>query len=291
MQFAVILGHLVDGLLSGACYLLIAFGLSLIFALGGIVNMAHGALYAVGAYLAVLLAYHLGAPASVVVAPALVALIGVAIERFLYRRLDRADPALPLLVTFALAMVAEQTIRTIYGGAPLFEAGPGIAQGQLLLGDFSYPIDRLVVLVVAVVVIALTWLLIERTPFGRVVRAGVQNPEMVGALGISLAHYRLALTAIGVTLAGLAGALFAPIVTVHPAMGQDVLSAAFVVVVIGGLGSFRGLVTAALLVALVRGATAAFEPIASDAAMYLLLVLAVLLRPHGLYGTRAGERA
>jgi len=291
MQFAAILGHLLDGLLSGACYLLIALGLSLIFALGGIVNMAHGALYAVGAYLAMLVSYHLGAPASVVIAPALVALIGVAIERLLFRRLDRADPALPLLVTFALAMVTEQAIRTTFRGAPWFEAVPGIAQGQLLLGDFSYPIDRLVVLLVAVVVMTLTWLLIERTPFGRVVRAGVQNPEMVGALGIALAPYRLAMTAIGITLAGLAGALFAPIVTLHPAMGQDVLSAAFVVVVIGGLGSFRGLATAALLVALARGLTAAFEPLAGDAAMYLLLVITVLLRPRGLFGAHEGERA
>src|SRR5581483_3737527 len=230
MQVADILAYLLDGLLSAAGYLLIALGLSLIFMLGGIVNMAHGALYAIGAYLAVVLAYHFGAPASVVIAPALVALIGVAIERSLCRRLDRIDPTLALLATFALALIIEQMLRAGFGGAPRFDAMPGLAQGQFSFGDFTYPADRLVVLALAIVVITLVWLLINRTPFGRVVRAGAQNPDMVGALGIALGPYRRAMAAIAVTLAGLAGALFAPLVTVHPAMGQDILSAAFAVV-------------------------------------------------------------
>jgi branched-chain amino acid transport system permease protein len=219
-------------------------------------------------------------------APVLVGLIGIAIERFLFRRFYRADPILSLLLTFGLAMVAEQGLRMIFGASPLPYAMPDFLRGQLFLGDFIYPKNRLVMLVIAAVAVTLTWFLIYRTPFGRVVRAGVQNPEMVGALGISLEPYMMAIAAIGVGLAGLAGVLLASIVTIHPAMGQEILTAAFVVVVIGGLGSFWGVVAAALLVGVVRGVTIYFEPAASEASMYLLMVLVLLFRPRGLFGER-----
>ena len=277
---------MLNGLLSGVYYLLIALGLSLIFSLGGIVNLAHGAFYAIGAYLTVILSRRIGFAATFVAAPVLVGLLGIVIERFLFRRFYRADPILSLLLTFGLAMVAEQGLRMIFGASPLPYAMPDFLRGQLFLGDFIYPKNRLVMLAVAAVAVTLTWLLIYRTPFGRVVRAGVQNPEMVGALGISLEPYMMAIAAIGVGLAGLAGVLLAPIVTIHPAMGQEILTAAFVVVVIGGLGSFWGVVAAALLVGVVRGLTIYFEPAASEASMYLLMVLVLLFRPRGLFGER-----
>ena len=286
MQLIFILEQVLNGLLSGVYYLLIALGLSLIFSLGGIVNLAHGAFYALGAYLTVLLSPHIGFAGTFVAAPVLVGLLGIAIERLLFRRFYRADPILSLLLTFGLAMVAEQGLRMIFGASPLPYAMPDFLRGQLFLGDFIYPKNRLVMLVIAAVAVTLTWFLIYRTPFGRVVRAGVQNPEMVGALGISLEPYMMAIAAIGVGLAGLAGVLLASIVTVHPAMGQEILTAAFVVVVIGGLGSFWGVVAAALLVGVVRGVTIYFEPAASEASMYLLMVLVLLFRPRGLFGER-----
>ena len=286
MQLIFILEQVLNGLLIGVYYLLIALGLSLIFSLGGIVNLAHGAFYAIGAYLAVLLTDRIGFAGSFVAAPVLVGLLGVIIERLLFRRFYRADPILSLLLTFGLAMVAEQGLRMIFGAAPLPYSMPDFLRGQLFLGDFIYPKNRLVMLAVAAVAVTLTWLLIYRTPFGRVVRAGVQNPEMVGALGISLEPYMMAIAAIGVGLAGLAGVLLASIVTIHPAMGQEILTAAFVVVVIGGLGSFWGVVVAALLVGVVRGVTIYIEPAASEASMYLLMVLVLLFRPRGLFGER-----
>ncbi len=286
MQFIFILEQVLNGLLSGVYYLLIALGLSLIFSLGGIVNLAHGAFYALGAYLTVILSRQIGFVATFVAAPVLVGLLGVIIERLLFRRFYRADPILSLLLTFGLAMVAEQGLRMIFGASPLPYAMPDFLRGQLFLGDFIYPKNRLVMLAVASIAVTLTWLLIYRTPFGRVVRAGVQNPEMVGALGISLEPYMMAIAAIGVGLAGLAGVLLASIVTIHPAMGQEILTAAFVVVVIGGLGSFWGVVAAALLVGVVRGVTIYFEPAASEASMYLLMVLVLLFRPRGLFGER-----
>jgi len=286
MQLIFLLEQVLNGLLSGVYYLLIALGLSLIFSLGGIVNLAHGAFYALGAYLTVILSRQIGFAATFVAAPVLVGLLGVIIERLLFRRFYRADPILSLLLTFGLAMVAEQGLRMIFGASPLAYAMPDFLRGQLFLGDFIYPRNRLVMLAVAAVAVTLTWLLIYRTPFGRVVRAGVQNPEMVGALGISLEPYMMAIAAIGVGLAGLAGVLLASIVTIHPAMGQEILTAAFVVVVIGGLGSFWGVVAAALLVGVVRGVTIYIEPAASEASMYLLMVLVLLFRPRGLFGER-----
>jgi branched-chain amino acid transport system permease protein len=286
LQLIFILEQVLNGLLIGVYYLLIALGLSLIFSLGGIVNLAHGAFYALGAYLAVILTDRIGFVGSFVAAPVAVGMLGIAIERLLFRRFYRADPILSLLLTFGLAMVAEQGLRMIFGASPLPYAMPLALKGQLFIGDFIYSYYRLMMLAVAVVSVTLIWLLIHRTPFGRVVRAGVQDPEMVGALGISLEPYMMAIAALGVGLAGLAGVLLAPIVTIHPAMGQEILTAAFVVVVIGGLGSFWGVVAAALLVGVVRGLTVYFEPSASEASMYMLMVLVLLFRPRGLFGER-----
>ncbi len=171
-----------------------------------------------------------------------VALIGLVVERFLFRRFYREDPALGLLLTFGLAMVAEQALRWIFGAAPIPFSIPPALKGQVLVGDFIYSRYRLLMLAVAAAAVAGLWLLLRRTPFGRVVRAGVQNPDMVAALGISLAPYMASVVALASRLAALAGVLLAPISGVHPAMGADILTASFVVVVIGGLGSFWGVV-------------------------------------------------
>ena len=182
-----ILEQVLNGLLVGAYYLLIALGLSLIFSLGGLVNLAHGAFYALGAYFAVKLVDTLGFGGVLVASPVLVALIGLVVERFLFRRFYREDPALGLLMTFGLAMVAEQALRLIFGASPLPFSIPPALKGQLLVGDFIYSKYRLVMLAIAAGAVGALWLLLQRTPFGRVVRAGVQNPDMVAALGISLA--------------------------------------------------------------------------------------------------------
>src|SRR5882672_381202 len=286
MMFIPILEQVLNGLLAGAYYLLIALGLSLIFSLGGLVNLAHGAFYAIGAYFAVKLVDTLGFGGVLVVSPVLVAVIGLVVERFLFRRFYREDPALGLLLTFGLAMVAEQALRLIFGAAPLPFSIPDALKGQLLVGDFIYSKYRLVMLAVAAGAVAALWWLLRRTPFGRVVRAGVQNPDMVAALGISLQPYMSAVVAISVALAALAGVLLAPITGVHPAMGAEILTAAFVVVVIGGLGSFWGVVYAALIVGVVRGLTVYFFPPAAEASMYLLMLLVLLVRPRGLFGER-----
>jgi branched-chain amino acid transport system permease protein len=286
MHALFLLEQMVNGLVLGGYYLLIALGLSLIFSVGGVVNLAHGAFYAFGAYASLELAKYLGFGPAVALSPVAVAGLGILFERFLLRRLYDADPILGLLLTFALAMVAEQVIRLIWGAAPLPASLPPSFKGQVMLGHFMFSRYRLLLLAVVALVLALLWLLLHKTSFGRVVRAGVQRPDMVAALGIRLQPYMTAIVALGVGLAALGGALFAPITVVHPAMGAEIITVAFVVVVIGGLGSFWGVVLAALLVGLVRGVTIYFAPAAGEASMYVLMFIVLLLRPRGLLGER-----
>lgn len=289
IDFIPLLSQILNGLQNGAYYLMIALGLSMIFSLGGIVNLAHGAFYAIGAYLTVTLAPQLGFGGAMVASPLLVALIGMVVERFLLRRFYTGDPILGLLLTFGLAMVAEQSLRMIYGAAPVPFSIPPALRGQVFIGDFVYSRYRLMILAIAAACVLGLWLLLSRTAFGKVVRAGVQNPDMVGALGISLRPYMTAVVMIGVGLAGLAGVLVAPIAGVHPAMGQEIITFAFVVVVIGGLGSFWGVVAAAAIVGVTRGIAAHFYPAATEASVYLLMVLVLLLRPRGLFGERIAK--
>lgn len=286
MAFVFLLEQVVNGLVLGGYYLLLALGLSLIFSVGGVVNLAHGAFYALGAYASLVITQHLGFGASVLISPILVGILGIAFERYLLRRFYSADPILSLLVTFGLAMIAEQAIRMVWGAAPLPSTMPAAFKGQVVLGDFMFSRYRLLLLGVVLIVMLTIWFLLHRTSFGRVVRAGVQRPDMVAVLGIRLQPYMTAIVMLGVGMAALGGVLFGPISVVHPAMGTEIMTVAFVVVVIGGLGSFWGVILAALLVGLVRGVTIHFVPAAGEASMYILMFLVLMFRPRGLLGER-----
>lgn len=286
MEFVFLAEQVINGLLLGVYYLLIALGLSIIFSLGGVVNLAHGALFAIGAYLMVQITQVAGYGAAFVASPLIVAALGMVLERLFLRHFYKADPVLSLLFTFGLAMIIEQALRMAFGASPLQFNIPDFARGQLVVGDFMYPHYRLGMLGVAAAAVGATWYLLNRTAFGKVVRAGIADPDMVRAMGISLAPVLTAVCGIGIGLAGLAGVLLAPITGVHPAMGHEIMTAAFVVVVIGGLGSFWGVVYAALLVGVIRGLTTYFFPPASEASLYLLMLAVLLLRPRGLLGER-----
>ena len=249
-------------------------------------NLAHGAFYAFGAYCSLEIAKYLGFGPAIVLSPVAVGLLGILFERFFLRRFYTADPIITLLLTFGLAMVAEQVIRIIWGAAPIAVSMPGVFKGQLIFGDFMFSRYRLLLLAVVALVLAAVWLLLNKTSFGRVVRAGIQKPDMVAALGIRLQPYMMAIVVLGVSMAALGGALFGPISVVHPAMGAEIITVAFVVVVIGGLGSFWGVVLAALLVGVVRGITIHFVPAAGEASMYVLMFLILMFRPRGLLGER-----
>ena len=284
MQIVFLLEQVVNGLVLGGYYLLIALGLSLIFSVGGVVNLAHGAFYALGAYFAVTLSRYIGFTPATAISPVLVALLGILFERFILRRFYREDPILGLLVTFGLALIAEQAIRMIWGAAPLPATMPAEIRGSILAGPFLLSKYRLLMLAIVAAVLAGIWLLLNKTAFGRVVRAGIQQPDMVAALGIRLQPYMTTIVMLGVGIAALGGAMFAPITIVHPAMGAEIITVAFVVVIIGGLGSFWGVVASAMLVGVVRGITIHFMPAAGEASMYVLMFLVLLLRPRGLLG-------
>jgi len=281
-----LLEQVVNGLVLGGYYLLIALGLALIFSVGGIVNLTHGAFYALGAYVSVELTKYLGFGPAVVVSPVAVGLLGILFERFILRRFYTADPILSLLVTFGLAMVAEQLIRILWGAQPLSQSMPQGLKGAVIIGDFLFSRYRLMLLGIVAAILAGVWLLLHKTSFGRVVRAGIQRPDMVATLGIRLQPYMTAIVALGVGMAAVGGAFFAPITIVHPAMGAEIITVAFVVVVIGGLGSFWGVVLAALLVGVVRGITIHFVPAAGEASIYVLMFFVLLVRPRGLLGER-----
>jgi branched-chain amino acid transport system permease protein len=239
-----------------------------------------------GAYVSVEITKYLGFGAAVVLSPIAVGLLGILFEKFILRRFYTADPILSLLVTFGLAMVAEQLIRIVWGSAPLSQTMPSSLKGAVIVGDFLFSRYRLMLLVVVAAVLLGVWLLLHKTSFGRVVRAGIQRPDMVAALGIRLQPYMTAIVMLGVGMAAMGGAFFAPITIVHPAMGAEIITVAFVVVVIGGLGSFWGVVLAALLVGVVRGITIHFLPAAGEASIYVLMFLVLLFRPRGLLGER-----
>ena len=212
--------------------------------------------------------------------------MGILIETVFLRRLYQGDPVLGLLFTLGLAMMAEQSLRLVWGSTGRPFHIPSMLQGQLIVGDFIYSYYRLAVLCICTVSVAGTWLLLNKTSFGLIVRAGTRDPEMVRALGIRLRPVLTAIFGLGVGLAGLAGVISAPLAGVQPAMGTEILTSAFVIVVIGGLGSFWGVVYAGLLVGVVRGLTVLFYPPAAEASMYALMVLVLLVRPRGLMGEK-----
>lgn len=283
-MMSMLLQQVVNGVIVGAYFTLIALGLSLIFRLGGIVNLAHGAFYAIGAYLTVQLTDLLSYPVAFVVAPILTACIGMLVEVFLLRRLAGRDPVLTLLLTFGLAIIIEQLIRLIWGATGLAFSIPSFLTGAVFVGNFIVTYYRLSIVGVVALAIAGIWLLLNKTSFGLIVRAGTSDPEIVRTLGIALRPVQTIVFGVGIGLAGLAGAISAPLAGVHPAMGIEIVTVAFVIVVIGGLGSFWGTLLAGVMVGVVRGVTITFAPPAAEASMYALMVLVLLLRPRGLFG-------
>lgn len=280
-----LISQIANGLVLGTLYVLIALGLSLVFGLLGIVNFAHGAFVALGAHFALSLQQQFGWPA-VVFAPLLAGIAGAVVELLLIRRLYGKDPLLTLVLTFALALLIEAVMREVWGpGGQPFQP-PAAFKGFVEYGAVVITTYRVAVLVVTLLLLIGLWALLTQTAFGRILRAGSRDPEMVGLLGINLPRVLTATFALGCLLAGSAGVLAAPLWTVTPAMGAAAVMPAFVIVTIGGLGSYAGAIAAGLLVGVVTALAVQFQPQASTAAMYVLMMLVLLIRPRGLFGER-----
>ena len=281
----IILSQVATGLVLGGLYVLIAIGLSIIFGLLGIVNFAHGNFFALGAYFALTLQQYLGWPA-VLLAPVLVGLIGMLVERTLIHRLYDKEPLISLIITFALALMIEALLRLVYGGIGQPFNQPEFLSGIYLWGPLLITKYRLTVFLACMALLVALWAFMQFTPFGRILRAGSRDPEMVGLLGIRLPRVLTAVFGLGCALAGVAGVLAAPLWTVIPSMSENAIMPAFVVVTIGGLGSFAGAVIAGLLVGVVTALTIQFQPDAANAMMYVFMAVVLLLRPRGLLGER-----
>ncbi len=280
-----LLTQAVNGLVLGFIYVLIAVGLSVTFGLLGIINFAHGAFFALGDYVAYQLYQMLGWPA-VVFAPIIVGLVGMVVEVVLIRRLYGKEPLISLIVTFALALLIEALIRVFWGsdGKPL--SPPSFLSGVFEYGPLLITKYRVAVLLATALTLAALWAVLSYTPYGRILRAGGRDPEMVDMLGINLPRLLTAGFGLGCALAAIGGVLAGPLWTVSPSMATNAIMPAFVVVTIGGLGSFRGAVLAGLAVGVVISLTIQFKPDAAAASMYAFMFLMLLLRPRGLFGER-----
>jgi branched-chain amino acid transport system permease protein len=298
---SIFLAQLLNGLQYGLLLFLIASGLTLIFGVLGVINLAHGSLFMIGAYLAFVAARSTGSlwfalPVAIVCGTVL----GALLERFLFRHFYHREHLDQVLLTFALILIFEELRSLIVGNDFHSVPVPGVLDFSVpITAGFSYAAYRFAVIAVCLVVAALLFWWIERTKMGAIIRAAAEKPEVVDVLGIDARRVHLTVFAVGTALAMTAGALAAPLTSVYPNMGDGLLIISFVVVVIGGLGSVSGAFWSALLIGVIDTFGKAYGPsfgggglgqllaAAASMSVYLLMVLVLLLRPTGLFGARA----
>jgi branched-chain amino acid transport system permease protein len=288
MTLDLFLLQLFTGLALGSIFVLVALGISLIFGLLTIVNFAHSQFFMLGAYVG---AFVLGMTGnfwlSLIAVPLFVGAVGMLSERFLVRPLYGRGIDYPLLLTYGLGLIILDTVRILAGTEGIPFPTPETLSGAADLGVFFFPKYRLFLIVVTAVLLVALWLFLEKTSYGLIVRAGARDPEIVQILGVDIGRVWLIVFGIGVALAGLAGVLAAPIRGVFPEMGVPVLVEAFVVTVVGGMGSLLGAVIAGLLVGITVSFTSFYFPQMATLSMFLLMALVLIFRPRGLFG-RAG---
>jgi branched-chain amino acid transport system permease protein len=279
-----ILFNVVNGLIVGAFYVLMALGLSLILNLSNVINFAHGGFLVVGGYLAYTMAPYVGFWGSLLLAPLLTALIGWAIERLMIRRLYGRDPLYGLLFTFGLAFVFEDGTRYIWGAQGLPVTIPAFL-GQPISNDlFFITWYRLFMVAVVIIAVGLLFALLRYTRAGIRIRAGTLDLETVAGLGVNVRRLRSLNFAVGIFLAGLSGVLAGGQLGLSPTMGTGLLMPSFIAIIVGGVGSLPGTLVGGLLIGVASGVTAVFFPAASEAVMYVMMAIVLLLRPRGLFG-------
>jgi branched-chain amino acid transport system permease protein len=299
-----LLPHLVNGVSLGLLFALIALGFMLIVGVMETINLAHGSLFALGMYFALFIIapqlgmfpelqrWYAGLPIgtryllALLLAPVLVGVFGMLLELCL-RRTYGKDPLYGLLLTFGAALVIEELIRLLWGSGEKQLALPETISGAFVLGDLVHSRYRLFASGFAIVAIVLLWLFLEKTPYGAIIKAGAHDSEMVRALGINLSRLRLFVFALGVALAAIAGVVMAPIWGIRPHVGVDAVVPAFLIIVLGGVGSLWGAVIAGLMVGMVVGLTGAYASEWSLLSMYLLFIAVVTFRARGLFGRKS----
>jgi len=278
-------GQLLIGLINGSFYALLSLGLAVIFGMLNIINFTHGAQYMMGAFGAWMLLNYLGVPywGALVLVPILVGITGVLIERAFISRLYHLDHLYGLLLTFGLALIIEGLFRREYGISGLPYANP--LPGGTNLGFMFLPWYRAWVVALSLTVCLATWFLIEKTQLGSYLRAATERPDLVQAFGINVPRMITLTYGFGVGLAALAGVLAAPIYSVNPVMGANLIIVVFAVVVIGGMGSIMGSIVTGFGVGVIEGLTKVFYPEASNTVIFIIMAVVLMIRPQGLFGT------
>ncbi|WP_311222750.1 MULTISPECIES: branched-chain amino acid ABC transporter permease [unclassified Acidovorax] len=281
-----LLSQLLLGLVNGSFYAILSLGLAVIFGLLNVINFAHGALFMLGALLTWMGLTYLGVNywVMLVVAPLVVGLLGVVIERLLLRWIYKLDHLYGLLLTLGLTLLIEGVFRSIYGVSGLGYDTPELLEGATNLGFMIMPNYRAWVVVASIVVCLATWYVIEKTKLGAYLRAGTENPRLVEAFGINVPVMITLTYAFGAALAAFAGVLAAPVYQVTPLMGQNLIIVVFAVVVIGGMGSIMGSILTGLGLGVIEGFTRVFYPEGSSTVVFVIMVIVLLIRPAGLFG-------
>ena len=281
------LSFAMNGLVLGLLFALVALGFTLILGVMQVINFTHGILFALGAYFAFSMQRYVGFWFALLLAPLLVGVVGLILERLVIHRTYGGNPLFGLLLTFGLATALEEVIRMVWGKTGYSVAAPKFAAGSFDLGFMIYSKYRLILAVLAIVVILLVWLFLEKTPYGAIIKAGASDAEMVMALGKNLPRMRSFVFVIGSILAGVAGVIAAPIWSVRPTMGTAILMPAMIIVVLGGIGSFWGSILAGLIVGLSTSISVMFWARISDIIPFVILTLVLLFRPRGLMGEKS----
>ena len=285
ISYASLITQLFMGLQIGLMYVLLAIGLSLIFGLMTVVNFAHGSFFMFGAYMGLFMMGLTGNFwVSLVFVPLATGLLGLVVERFTVRPLYGRDLNDPLLLTFGLSFVMVESVRLIWGTTGLPFDTPSALMGPVNLGFALFPLYRIFIILITVLIIFLLWVFLEKTSLGLIIRGGTRDSLMVRVLGIDLSKIWFLVFGIGTGLAGIAGVLAAPMRGVHPDMGVDMLIQAFVVVVVGGMGSLKGAVIAGILIGVVVSFTTLFYPMMGEVVIFISMAVVLLIRPSGLFG-------
>ena len=286
IPLSALMGQLLLGLVNGSFYAMLSLGLAVIFGLLNVINFAHGALYMMGAFLAWMGLQYFGISywTMLIVAPLLVAVFGIVIEKTMLRWLYRLDHLYGLLLTFGITLIIEGVFRSFYGVSGQPYSVPEQLAGATDLGFMMLPNYRAWVVLASLTVCLATWFVIEKTRLGAYLRAGTENPKMVEAFGINVPLMVTLTYGFGVALAGFAGVLAAPVLQVSPLMGSNLIVTIFAVVVIGGMGSILGSIVTGLALGVIEGLTKVFYPELSSTVVFIIMAIVLLFRPAGLFG-------
>ena len=281
-----LLGQLLLGLVNGSFYAMLSLGLAVIFGLLNVINFAHGALYMMGAFFAWMGLQYFGISywLMLLLAPLLVGLFGIIIEKTMLQWLYRLDHLYGLLLTFGITLMLEGIFRSFYGVSGQPYTVPALLAGSTDLGFMNLPNYRAWVVLASIIVCLATWFVIEKTRLGAYLRAGTENPKMVEAFGVNVPLMVTLTYGFGVALAGFAGVLAAPVLQVSPLMGSNLIIVVFAVVVIGGMGSILGSILTGLGLGIIEGFTKVFYPELSSTVVFIIMAIVLLIRPAGLFG-------